>query len=118
MKLINIIIRAVQTNRSNYYVLNVNIKKCTQARKYLNYEAPTLLPAGGRVGRVWTAESDRCLGFKSTGSILTSRTETSSLSRVVRDGGDPGTVPLSGLKKVQYGGVFENDTKTKKLKLN
>ena len=30
------------------------------------------------------------------GSILTSRKETSSLSRVVRDGGDPFSVPLSG----------------------
>ena len=45
---------------------------------------------GGRVGRV----TDRGLGFKSPGSILTSRTETSSLSRVVRDGWDPCSVPL------------------------
>ena len=36
------------------------------------------------------------LGFKSPGSILTSRTETSSLSRVVRDGWDPCSVPVSG----------------------
>ena len=43
----------------------------------------------------------RGLGFKSPGSILTSRTETSSLyiSRVVRDGGDPCFVPLSVWKK-------------------
>ena len=42
-------------------------------------------PARGRVGRV-TDCGVRGLGFKSPGSILTSRTETSSLSRVVRDG--------------------------------
>ena len=34
-----------------------------------------------------------------SGSILTSRTETNSLSRVVRDGGYPCSVPLSGRKK-------------------
>ena len=32
------------------------------------------------------------LRFKSPGSILASKTETNSLSRVVRDGGDPCTV--------------------------
>ena len=52
-------------------------------------------PARGRVGRVTDCEV-RGLGFKSPGSILTSRTETSSLSRVVRDGWDPCSVPLSG----------------------
>ena len=36
------------------------------------------------------------LGFKSPGSIFTSGTETSSLSRVVRDGGDPCSVSLIG----------------------
>ena len=41
----------------------------------------------------------RGLGFKSPGSILTSRTETSSLSRVVRDGWDPCYVPLKWVKK-------------------
>ena len=41
----------------------------------------------------------RGLWFKSPGLFLTSKTETSSLSRVVRDGGDPCSVPLSGLKK-------------------
>ena len=45
-------------------------------------------PARGRVGRV-TDCGVRGIGFKSPGSILTSRTETSSLSRVVRYGGDP-----------------------------
>ena len=49
----------------------------------------------------------RGLGFKSPGSIQTSRTETSSLSRVVRDGWDPCCVPLSGEKKVSCGGVFD-----------
>ena len=49
----------------------------------------------GRVGRV-TDCGVRGLGFKSPGSILTSRTETSSPSRVVRDGWDPCSVPLSG----------------------
>ena len=43
--------------------------------------------ARGRVGRV-TDCGVRGLGFKSSGSILTSRTETSSLSQVVRDGWD------------------------------
>ena len=55
-------------------------------------------PAHGVVGRV-TGCGVRGLGFKSPGSILTSRTETSSLSRVVRDGWDPCSVPLSGEKK-------------------
>ena len=53
------------------------------------------LPARGRVGRV-TDCGVRGLGFKSPGSILTSKTETSSLSRVVRDGWDPCSAPLSG----------------------
>ena len=52
-------------------------------------------PARGRIGRV-TDCGVRGLGFKSPGSILTSRTETSSLSQVVRDGWDPCSVPLSG----------------------
>ena len=52
-------------------------------------------PARGRVGRV-TDCGVRGLGFKSPGSILTSRTETSSLSRVVRDGWDPSSVPVNG----------------------
>ena len=55
-------------------------------------------PARGVVGRV-TDRGVRGLGFKSPGSILTSRTEASSLSRVVRDGWDPCSVPLSGEKK-------------------
>ena len=54
-------------------------------------------PARGRVGRV-TDCGVRGLWFKSPGSILTSRTETSSLSRVVRDGWDPCSVPVSGYK--------------------
>ena len=51
-------------------------------------------PARGRVGTV-TECGVRGLGFKSPGSILTSRTETSSLSRVVRDCWDPCSVPVS-----------------------
>ena len=35
-------------------------------------------------------------GFKSPGSIPNSRTETISLSRVVRDGGDQCSAPFSG----------------------
>ena len=54
-------------------------------------------PARGRVGRVTDCWA-RGHGFKSPGSILTSRTETSSLSRVVRDGWDPCSVPVSGWK--------------------
>ena len=54
--------------------------------------------ARGRVGRL-TDCGVRGLGFKSPGSILTSRTETSSLSRVVRDGWDPCSVPLKWVKK-------------------
>ena len=53
------------------------------------------MKARGRVGRL-TDWGIRGLGFKSMGSILTSRTETSSLSRVVRDGWDPYSVPVSG----------------------
>ena len=49
----------------------------------------------GKVGRV-TDYGVKGLGFKSPGSILTSRIETNSLSRMVRDGGDPCSVPLSG----------------------
>ena len=45
-------------------------------------------PARGRVGRV-TDCVVRGLGFKSPGSILTSRTEKCSLFGVVRDGWDP-----------------------------
>ena len=45
-------------------------------------------PARVGVGRV-TYCGVRGLGFESPGSILTSRTETCSLSRVVRDGWDP-----------------------------
>ena len=52
-------------------------------------------PARGRVGRV-TDCGVRGLGFKSPGSILTSRTETSSLLRVVKDGWDPCSEPLIG----------------------
>ena len=52
-------------------------------------------PGRGRVGRVTDCEV-RGLWLKSPGSILISRTETSSLSRVVRDGGDPCSVPLTG----------------------
>ena len=58
-----------------------------------------MYPARGRVGRVtdcWV----RGHGFKSPGSILTSRTETSSLSRVVRDRWDPCSVRLSGWKNL------------------
>ena len=47
----------------------------------------------------------RGLGFKSQCLILTSITETSFLSRVVRDGWDPCSVPLSVGKK-SCGGVF------------
>ena len=56
------------------------------------------LPARGRVDRV-TDCGVRGLWFKSPGSILTSRIETSSLSRVVRDGWDPCSLPLSVEKK-------------------
>ena len=50
----------------------------------------------------------RGLGFKSPGSILTSRTETSSLSRVVRDGWDPCSLYREvGEKKVSRGGVID-----------
>ena len=54
-----------------------------------------MYPARGRVGRV-TDYGARGLEFKSPGSIPTSRTETNSLSRVVRDGWDPSSVPVSG----------------------
>ena len=48
----------------------------------------------------------RGLGFKSPGSILTSRTETSSLSRVVREGWD---MLCTGklVKKSLLRGVFD-----------
>ena len=55
--------------------------------------------AHGRVGRV-TDCGVRGLGFKSPGSILTSRTEISFLSRVVRDGRDTCSIPLSGEKNL------------------
>ena len=53
-----------------------------------------------------TAELIRGLWFKSPGSILNSRTETSSLSRVVGDGWDPSSVPLIG-GEVSCGGIFD-----------
>ena len=56
----------------------------------------SLPPAHGRVGRVMDCSRVRGLGFKSPGSILTSRTGTRSLSRMVRDRGDPFSVPVSG----------------------
>ena len=52
-------------------------------------------PARGRVGKA-TDCGVRGLWFKSPCSILTSSTETSSLSRVLRDGWDPRNDPLSG----------------------
>ena len=55
----------------------------------------TIYPARGRVGRVIDC-GVRGLRFKSPGSILTSRTETSSLSPVGRGGWDPCSVPESG----------------------
>ena len=55
-------------------------------------------PALGIVGRVTDCRV-RGLGYKSPGSILTSRTETRSLSPVVIDGFDPCSVPLSGEKE-------------------
>ena len=84
------------------------------------------LPARDRVGRVIDC-GVRGLGFKSPGSILTSRTETSSLSRVVRDGWDPYSVPVSGQKKwspavesstwpLNSHNCSENYTKTKNKK--
>ena len=59
-------------------------------------------PARGRVG--WVTDCGvRGLGFKSPGSILTSRTETSSLSRVVRLG--PMLCTVKWVKKVSCGGL-------------
>ena len=52
-------------------------------------------PARGRVGRV-TDSGVRGLVFKSPGPILTSSTETCSLS-----------IPLSGWKKISCGGVLD-----------
>ena len=72
-----------------HYIIMYNSKK--RSRFHLR----TNDPARGKVGRV-TDCGVRGLGFKSPGSSLTSRTETSSLSRVVRDGWDPSSVPVSG----------------------
>ena len=79
----------------------------------------------GRVGRV-TDCTVRGLRFKSLGPILTSRTETSSLSRVVRDGWDLCSIPLNWWKKKVPGvesstwslnshNCSENNTKAKEL---
>ena len=57
-----------------------------------------IFPARGRDGRV-TDRGGKGLGFKSPGSILTSRTKTNPLSRVVRGGGDPCSVPIIGEKE-------------------
>ena len=43
---------------------------------------------------------------RTPGSTLTSRIETNSQSRVVRDSGDPCSETLIGWKKVSVGGVF------------
>ena len=56
-----------------------------------------IIVARGRVDRV-TDCGVRGPGFKSPGSILTSRIETSCLSRVVMDGWDSCSVPASGYK--------------------
>ena len=64
------------------------------SRAHDGHRIPTEYPARGRVGRV-TDSWVRGLGFKSPGSILTSRSETSSPSLVVRDGWDPCSVPVA-----------------------
>ena len=85
----------IRVNSSNF---NATIFKFS--KKFENQFCMFLYyyPARSIVGRVTDCRV-RGLGFKSPGSILTSRTETSSLSRAVRDGGDPFSVPLSGKKK-------------------
>ena len=77
----------IQVN-CNYF----NIKY--DARPVLIIPFKVITQPRGRVGRV-TDCGVRGLGFKSPGSILTSRAETSSLSRVVRRGWDPCSVPVS-----------------------
>ena len=70
----------------------------------MDTHAYTYTPARGRV----TDCGVRGLGFKYPCSILTSRTETNSLSRVVRDGWDPRSNALiKWVKKVPCGGVFD-----------
>ena len=70
------------------------MEKCKHALHFLQ-DTSNDHPASGRVGRV-TDCGVRGLGFKSPGSILTFRTETSSLSRVVKDGWDPCYVRVNG----------------------
>ena len=63
---------------------------------YLIYERSVAQPVVELVE--WqTTESE--VSVQIPGSILTSRTETSSLSRVERDGWDPSSAPVSGAKK-------------------
>ena len=80
------------------YIWNMYTCEICIHMKYVYTRNMYTYPARGGVGRV-TDCGVRGLGFKSPGSILTYWTETSSLSRVVRYGGDPCSVPVSGLKK-------------------
>ena len=89
--------RSVEGLDAAMYVCTVNTLKAKLNVKYiicLTFPFLTL-PAHGRVGRA-TDCGVRGLGFKSPCSILTFRTETSSISRVVMDGWDPFSVALSG----------------------
>ena len=82
---------------SNWYAWKLRIYQFKNILKKLIYRNNNN-PDSGRVGRV-TDCGVRGLGFKSPGPSLTSRIETRSLSRVVRDGWDPSPEPLSGWKK-------------------
>ena len=79
--------------------MSVNLKKYHPKNSFC--------PARGIVGRATDCRV-RGLGFESPESILLSRTETSSPSRVVRADGFPCSVPLGGWKKVSYSGVFDS----------
>ena len=89
----------LSVNLWQFYLFNIFIE-LERAKKSEEYESINEYhPARDRVGRVTDCEV-RGLCFKSPGLILTTKTDTSFLSRVVMDGGGPCSVPLSGWKSL------------------
>ena len=108
---------------NNYCCSHVQILRTLLCSIFIPYYCPQYKePRQGRVYKV-TEGGVKGLGFKSYRCfILTFRTATSSLSREVRDGGDPCSVSLSEWKKnptvesstwsLNKRNSAENDTKT------
>ena len=83
-------IRSVYFHITCVFFLFLNLQ-CSEYFQFHLRSTEYLPPTRGKV----TDWGVRGPGFKSRGSILTSITETSSLSRVVRAGWDPFSVPVN-----------------------